>query len=112
MLVHAATICVSAFLLFQIQPMIAKMILPWFGGSASVWITSMLFFQVALLCGYLYAHWSIQKLKPGTQAAVHACLIFLSLLMLPISPSLAWKPAGNEDPVLRILGLMAVSIGL
>ena len=109
---YAATIFVSAFLLFLVQPVTAKEILPWFGGSASVWITSMLFFQITLLFGYLYAHWSIRNLKPGTQAAVHSGLLFASLLLLPVTPSLAWKPTGNEDPIFRILGLLTVSVGL
>ncbi|HET7319945.1 MAG TPA: fused MFS/spermidine synthase [Nitrospirota bacterium] len=112
MFIFAFTIFLSAFLLFQIQPMIAKMILPWFGGSASVWITSMLFFQTALLFGYLYAHWSVRKLKPWVQAAVHSGLLFVSLFLLPAQPSPAWKPTGHEDPILRILGLLTVSIGL
>src|SRR5512146_2904155 len=112
MVVFAFTIFLSAFLLFQIQPMIAKMILPWFGGSASVWITSMLFFQTALLFGYLYAHWSVRKLKPGVQEAVHSGLLLVSLFLLPAEPSSAWKPDGHEDPILRILGLLTVSIGL
>ncbi len=112
MFLSALTIFLSAFLLFQIQPMIAKMILPWFGGSASVWITAMLFFQTALLGGYLYAHWSVRTLRPKSQAAVHITLLATSLLLLPVAPSLAWKPAGTEDPVLRILGLLTVSIGL
>jgi hypothetical protein len=112
MFLYALTIFLSAFLLFQIQPMIAKMILPWFGGSASVWITSMFFFQVTLLGGYLYAHWSVRTLKPKSQAAVHISLLAASLLLLPVAPSLAWKPSGTEDPILRILGLLTVSIGL
>src|SRR5574341_2224301 len=101
MFLYASTIFLSAFLLFQIQPMIAKMILPWFGGSAAVWITAMLFFQTALLGGYLYAHWSIRSLKPGTQAAAHIALLALSLAFLPVAPALSWKPAGTEDPILR-----------
>ena len=56
-LLFAATILLSAFLLFQVQPLIAKLILPWFGGSAAVWTSCMLFFQLALLGGYAYAHW-------------------------------------------------------
>lgn len=112
MILSAATIFLSAFLLFQIQPMIAKMILPWFGGSAAVWITAMLFFQTALLGGYLYAHWSVRSLGPRSQSLVHACLLGASLLLLPVTPSLAWKPAGGEEPILRILGLLTVSIGL
>ncbi|HTF99273.1 MAG TPA: fused MFS/spermidine synthase [Nitrospirota bacterium] len=112
MVLFASTIFLSAFLLFQIQPMIAKMILPWFGGSASVWITAMLFFQSALLFGYLYAHWSVRRLSSKTQALVHVGLLCVSIMFLPIAPSPAWKPAGNEDPILRILGLLSLSIGL
>lgn len=112
MFVYASTIFLSAFLLFQIQPMITKMILPWFGGSAAVWITAMLFFQTALLGGYLYAHWSVRSLKPNVQALLHAALLAASLLLLPVVPVLSWKPAGTEDPILRILGLLTFSIGL
>ncbi len=112
MLLSVATIALSSFLLFQIQPMIAKMILPWFGGSAAVWITAMLFFQTALLGGYLYAHWSVASLKPRTQAMVHAALLAASFLFLPVVPSLSWKPDGSEDPILRILGLLLFSVGL
>ncbi len=112
MSLYAVTIFLSAFLLFQIQPMIAKMILPWFGGSASVWITAMLFFQTALLGGYLYAHWSVRTLKPRTQAWLHAGLLVASLLLLPVAPSPSWKPSGSEDPILRIIALLTVSIGL
>jgi spermidine synthase len=109
---YASTIFLSAFLLFQIQPMIAKMILPWFGGSAAVWITAMLFFQVALLSGYLYADWSVRSLTPKKQALLHTLLLTCSLALLPVSPALAWRPTGNEDPTLRILCLLTVSIGL
>jgi spermidine synthase len=112
MILPAATIFLSAFLLFQIQPMIAKMILPWFGGSAAVWITAMLFFQTALLGGYLYAHWSVRSLGPRSQSLIHAGLLAASLLLLPVTPSLAWKPSGSEEPFVRILGLLTVSIGL
>ncbi len=112
MFLYISTIFLSAFLLFQIQPMIAKMILPWFGGSAAVWITAMLFFQTSLLGGYLYAHWSVRSLRPRTQTVVHVLLLGISLALLPVAPSLAWKPTGNEDPILRILGLLALSVGL
>lgn|SRR5574341_316826 len=108
----ASTIFISAFLLFQIQPMIAKMILPRFGGSAAVWITAMLFFQFALLGGYLYAHWSVRLLRPRAQAVVHVILLGVSLAFLPVAPAISWKPPGGEDPVLHILGLLTVSIGL
>jgi len=87
-LLYISTIFLSAFLLFQIQPMIAKMILPWFGGVAAVWITAMLFFQTVLLLGYLYAHWSIRWLNHKAQFIVHACLLGASLFLLPLTPAL------------------------
>lgn len=109
---YGLTIFLSAFLLFQVQPMIGKMILPWFGGSASVWTTCMLFFQMTLLLGYLYSHWVVRFLAPRKQSLIHIGLLVASLLLLPISPSEAWKPTGAENPTLRILGLLLVSIGL
>src|SRR5437867_5950750 len=112
MLLYACTIFLSAFLLFQVQPLIAKMILPWFGGSAAVWTACMLFFQLLLLLGYLYSHWSIRYLRPRIQPIVHAGLLAVSLLMLPAIPNAAWKPLGGEDPTLRILGLLGATIGL
>src|SRR5438874_7711918 len=102
-LLYACTIFVSAFLLFQVQPIIAKMILPWFGGSAAVWTTCLLFFQVLLLLGYLYAHFSIRYLRPRAQTLLHVSLLGVSILVLPIIPSSSWKPTGSEDPTLRIL---------
>jgi SAM-dependent methyltransferase len=107
----AATILLSAFLLFQVQPLIAKLILPWFGGSAAVWTSCMLFFQIALLGGYAYAHWV--NARPGrSQTYIHLALLALSFLALPIIPSAWWKPQGAEDPLLRILGLLAATVGL
>src|SRR5512145_381870 len=108
----APTIFLSAFLLFQVQPMIAKMILPWFGGSAAVWITAMLFFQTALLGGYLYAHWAVRALRPKTQTMLHLALLALSLVFLPAAPAAAWKPTEADGEIARILGLLAASVGL
>ena len=108
----AVTIFLSAFLLFQVQPMIAKLILPWFGGSAAVWVTCMLFFQVALLLGYGYAHFLVRSVPLRRQAVVHIALLVLSVATLPILPNPRWKPAGGEDPMLGIMGLLAVSVGL
>lgn len=110
--IYAGTIFIGAFLLFQIQPMIAKMILPWFGGSAAVWITCMLFFQTWLLAGYIYAHLVVRYLRPRAQILTHAVLLSASLLVLPIVPAAGWKPTGSEAPILRILGLLTVSVGL
>ena len=108
---YALTIFVSAFLLFQVQPMIAKMILPWFGGTSSVWSTCMLFFQMALLLGYVYAHW-LHALPPRRQAIVHCGLLLLSLAVLPVLPNAKWKPTDASDPSWPILGLLTVTIGL
>src|SRR5436305_6115657 len=91
----AATIVLSAFLLFQVQPLIAKLILPWFGGSAAVWTSCMLFFQIALLGGYAYAHWLTSR-SAAVQAFVHVGLLAVSLASLPILPSAWWKPIGAE----------------
>lgn len=107
----AATIGLGAFLLFLVQPLLAKRILPWFGGSAAVWTACMLFFQVLLLGGYLYAH-LLQKLTAKRQALVHLVLLAASLLVLPLSPNPAWKPGIAEDPTFRILGLLAATVGL
>ncbi len=109
---YAGTIFLSAFLLFLVQPIIAKQILPWFGGSAAVWATCMVFFQMALLAGYAYADWTTRRFAPQRQAMLHAGLLVVSLLALPIIPNVAWKPTGAENPSWQILGLLAVTIGL
>jgi MFS family permease/SAM-dependent methyltransferase len=112
-MVYAATIFLSSFLLFMVQPLIARLILPWFGGSAAVWTTCMLFFQALLLAGYAYAHLLEKKLAPGRlQALAHAVLLAAAVAMLPIAPSEAWKPAGDDEPISRILLLLAASVGL
>ena len=112
MFLYAITIVVSAFLLFQVQPVIAKIILPWFGGSAAVWTTCLLFFQIVLLLGYLYSHVLARYLKPRAQMLVHGALLLASTTALPIYPSVTWKPTASNDPILRILGLLAVTVGL
>ncbi|MBM3774297.1 MAG: hypothetical protein FJW37_03955 [Acidobacteria bacterium] len=112
MLLFGLTVLLSAFLLFEIQPVIARAILPWFGGSAAVWTTCLLFFQVLLLAGYAYAYAIFRYLRPGAQSAVHVALLLASLAALPVIPAAAWKPAGTEDPVFRILGLLAATVGL
>jgi hypothetical protein len=112
MVLYALTIVVSAFLLFQVQPVIAKIILPWFGGSAAVWTTCLLFFQMALLLGYLYSHAVIRYLKPRAQMLLHAGLLLASVTVLPIYPNVSWKPVGATEPTMQILGLLAVTVGL
>jgi hypothetical protein len=109
---HAATIFLSAFALFLVQPVIAKQILPWFGGSAAVWATCLVFFQSVLLAGYAYADYVTRKLSPHRQLIVHGVMLTISLAWLPIMPGDRWKPTGGEDPMLLILGLLVATIGL
>src|SRR4051812_3888161 len=112
MLPFAFTIFTGAFLLFAVQPLIGKYILPWIGGGPGVWTTCLLFFQMVLLGGYAYAHFSTTRLKPKRQALVHLGLIALALIVLPITPSARWKPQGGDNPVLGILFLLTVTLGL
>ncbi len=109
---HAATIFLSAFLLFLVQPILAKQILPWFGGAAIVWTTCMVFFQFVLLLGYAYSHWITTRVRSPLQNWIHIGLLVASLAFLPILPGEFWKPAGDENPVVRILLLLFATIGL
>lgn len=112
MLRFAVAVFLSSFLLFQVQPIIARYILPWFGGGPAIWTVCMLFFQAMLLGGYAYAHLISAKLAPRRQVKLHLSLLALSLLMLPITPTDSWRPTGNEDPTLAILLLLLASVGL
>ncbi|WP_414662144.1 spermidine synthase [Horticoccus sp. 23ND18S-11] len=112
MLPYALTIFTGAFLLFQVQPLIGKYILPWFGGGPGVWTTCLLFFQTVLLGGYAYAHFSSTRLTPRRQVIVHFILLALSLALLPITPSESWKAHVGGDPNVRILLLLMATIGL
>jgi len=94
-----------------VQPIIAKQILPWFGGSAGVWTTCLVFFQSVLLAGYAYADWT-SRLGARRQACLHVALLAVSLACLPIIASSGWKPQGDEEPVARILLLLGATIGL
>ena len=107
----AVGIFTSAYLLFQVQPMIARHILPWYGGSPAVWTTCMLFFQVSLLAGYFYAHLLVKWLQPRPQVMLHLTILGLSLFTLPITPEEIWKPSGSGNPTLGILLLLTGSIG-
>jgi len=112
MTLHALTIALSAFLLFLVQPIIARQILPWFGGSAAVWTTCMVFFQVVLLAGYFYSDFVIRKLTPRKQAIVHTTLLLASALCLPITAAESLKPTGASHPITDILWLLTLTIGL
>jgi hypothetical protein len=121
MRIYAFTIFVGAFLLFQIEPMIAKYLLPWFGGTAMVWTTCLLFFQTLLLVGYTYAYLISTKLAPRNQFITHVgligtCVTGMLLLALlsnsPVMPSASWKSVHPAFPILRLLLVLGVSVGL
>jgi SAM-dependent methyltransferase len=112
MFLYSATVLVGAFLLFLVQPIISKQILPWFGGSASVWTTCLVFFQTGLLVGYLYVDFSVRYLRPRRQVLIHSLLLLGSLVVLPIIPGSQWKPSGDSNPLWSILGLLSAAIGL
>jgi hypothetical protein len=114
-------IFLGAFLLFLVQPLLAKYFLPWFGGAPAVWTTCMLFFQLLLLAGYAYAHGLASRLTPRVQAVVHCALLLSSLILLcwlallwpsPLTPGPSWKPHGDVPPIGRLLTLLVVSVGL
>jgi len=112
MLLYALTVFLSAFLLFAVQPIVAKAILPWFGGASAVWSACVLFFQAVLLLGYGYAHWLHRSLAARKQAAVHTAVLALSLAALPIIPNPHWRTAAAGQPVFRILALLGLTVGL
>ncbi len=112
MISFASTVFLSAFLLFQIQPIIAKMILPWFGGSSSVWSTCLVFFQAELLLGYLYVHLLHESLSPRRQNLVHCALLLLSLATLPVVADPAWKGAALGNPTWSVLVVLASAVGM
>src|SRR5215207_302023 len=121
MILFSISIFLSAFLLFQIQPMIGKFILPWFGGTPAVWSTLMLFFQVLLTGGYAYAYWLIGRVEKRRQISIHISLMAIAIVVLallsfiwtsPITPDSTWKPNDVGSPVLDIFKLLIVSVGL
>ena len=118
---YAITIFVSAFLLFQVQLLLAKAILPWFGGAASVWTTCMLFFQTLLLIGYSYSHWLAQRPRLAMQGRIQLFALTISALALiltglawgaPLLPDGSWKPGPEHAPVWHILMLLGIAVGL
>lgn len=108
----AVTIFVSAFLLFQVQPLISKAILPWFGGAPAVWTTCLVFFQTVLFGGYAYAHFLARWVPIRGQVLVHGLLIVIAAVVLGVLPDATWKPEPSDDPTMRILGLLAATVGL
>jgi hypothetical protein len=121
MLIFSLTIFLGALLLFQVELIIGKYILPWFGGTSAVWITCMLFFQVLLLGGYAYGHLLDSRARAAAQTRLHRLLLLISLLVLgsqfflwhsPLILDANWKPRAEGNPLLQILILLAVSVGL
>jgi hypothetical protein len=109
---YALTLFASATLLFFVQPMFARMVLPLLGGTPGVWNTCMVFYQAALLAGYAYAHALTTWLPRRHQALVHACVLLCPLLVLPITVARGWVPAGDTIPGPWLLALLTVSVGL
>ena len=107
-----ATVFLSAALLFLIQPMFARMVLPLLGGSPSVWNTAMVFFQAVLLAGYGYVHFSIGRFGVRRQALIHLVLLVVPLAVLPIALPRGWTPPADRSPVLWLLLVLTVSVGL
>ncbi len=105
------TVFISALLVFSVQPMFAKMVLPLLGGSPAVWSTSLVFFQGMLLAGYLYAHCSATLLTPARQAMLHLGLLAAATFVLPITVGLDTVPP-TDGPILWLLGYMFVCVGL
>ncbi len=110
--VHACAVFLGAFLLFQVQPIVAKAILPWFGGASSVWTTCILFFQSLLLLGYGYAHASTRTLRPRAQGGLHLALLAAALCTLPIVPDPRGQPSGSGSPILAILMVLGRCVSI
>jgi hypothetical protein len=112
MIVYATCVIVAACLLFLVQPLIAKIILPWFGGTSAVWSAALLFFQACVLAGYGYAHWLTTHVRSRLQSVIHGTLLVASCALMPILPSPAWRPVDGADPTVQILLLLAATVGL
>ncbi len=109
--VFSCTLFLSAFLLFAVQPMFAKMALPLLGGAPNVWNTAMVFFQATLLAGYVYAHLLSRYAPLGIQIIAHVCVLAAGLVFLPIAVASGWTPS-TDTPALWLIGLFALSLGI
>jgi len=107
-----AAIFASAFLIFLVQPMVGKRILPWFGGAPSVWSLCLAFYQTTLLAGYLYAHLLVRYVGPRQQLGVHALLLVAAVWVLPVLPDDSWQPMGEADPSAQVLGILSANVAL
>jgi spermidine synthase len=107
-----AAIFASAFLIFLIQPMVGKRILPWFGGAPAVWTLCLAFYQSTLFLGYAYAHLLIRFTRPSLQLGLHASAVTGALIALPVLPSDAWEPQGAGEPIVLILAMLLANVAL
>ncbi|MGB9157039.1 MAG: hypothetical protein WCB20_11140, partial [Chthoniobacterales bacterium] len=119
--VFGFAIFTSAFLLFQVQLLLGKFLLPWFGGTSGIWATCLLFFQVLLLAGYYYAHRISSTFRPAGQGQLHLAFLALTGLWIllawflwgsPLLPGPSWKPEPGAAPIAGILKLLVVSVGV
>jgi SAM-dependent methyltransferase len=111
-LLYSLTVALGAFLLFLLEPLFGKMILPRFGGSAAVWSTCLVFFQSALLLGYYYADVLTRRLPAARQGSTHIALLVVSVALLPIAPHAILSSSSSYHPAFHILVLLCASIGL
>lgn len=107
----AAAAFLGAFLLFLVQPLLGKAILPWFGGASAVWSLCLVFYQTGLLAGYAYAHLIARRLPLVTGVVLHSALLLAAAMLVPITPSAVWKPGPGDDPALAILTLLTLCAG-
>jgi hypothetical protein len=110
--VFVLSIFASAFLIFLVQPMVGKRILPWFGGTAAVWMVCLAFYQTALFLGYAYAHLLIRFASPSLQLMIHASLVGLALIVMPVLPGDSWRPEGVTTPVSDIVTMLSANVAV
>jgi len=112
LLAFGGTVFLGSFLLFLLEPIVAKELLPWFGGASNVWATCLVFFQVTLLLGYAYADTLARRVAFASHWKLHGSLLLLGALTLPIIPAAHWKPQGAGHPALEVLGALATTVGV
>ncbi len=111
LIVYGITIFTGAALLFVVQPMVGRMVLPLLGGSPAVWNTAMVFYQAVLLAGYAYAHFTTRWLGVRRQTALHAVMLVLPLLLMPVAIPHGWVPPTTHNPIPWLLAVLAVTVG-
>jgi SAM-dependent methyltransferase len=112
LIVYGITIFTGAALLFVVQPMVGRMVLPLLGGSPAVWNTAMVFYQAVLLAGYAYAHFTTRWLGVRRQAALHAVMLVLPLLAMPVVIPHGWAPPTTHNPIPWLLAVLAMTVGV